>query len=332
MTASEPSSSGPDGEAILSRAEGLSLAHRTLHEAAERRDAGPEAREAWSEAALRLREAQQLMYPDAFWADVHRLAAGDARAIEPALVFLEADPWCFRSGYVKEKLAHLLRRHELTDSQRERLVDVLLRVVDRGDRLEYRTVCKLASRHATPRLRPELKLRLVGADAGAARRALLMLTTMSRPRLDHAELAHARQVILEGATRPERDVPWWTPDWVVSLARRFWSEEWEKSLKQVAFEEGKDREAALHLLASAARWELTPSERARLTQLVIDDVDTDIDTVVGCVAERFASAIDSPALRAALLERAASRDEGVRRRAQVATNVLDAEAARRTDP
>lgn len=37
-----------------------------------------------------------------------RLRNGDETAIEPALRFLEADPWCFRSGYLKASLMRAL--------------------------------------------------------------------------------------------------------------------------------------------------------------------------------------------------------------------------------
>lgn len=69
---------------------------------------------------------------------IERLAAGESDALEPALVFLEADPWCFRSGYAKERIAELLSRHHPDLGQQARIERVLLHVVDVGDRPEFR--------------------------------------------------------------------------------------------------------------------------------------------------------------------------------------------------
>lgn len=118
-------------------------------------------------AARRLRAHVGLMYPEEFWVDVRRLAAGDPDAVENALVFLEADPWCFRSGYAKEVLVRALRRHALSEPQRERLVAVLLAAVDVGERREFPLYCKLARRNATPALRDDLHRRLLEADPGS---------------------------------------------------------------------------------------------------------------------------------------------------------------------
>ena len=47
-----------------------------------------------------------------------RMDAGDLEAIECAVVYIEADPWVFRSGYFKARLLPRLRRAALTDEQR----------------------------------------------------------------------------------------------------------------------------------------------------------------------------------------------------------------------
>ena len=41
------------------------------------------------------------LYPRDFWMDVGSLRSRDPSGLENAVVFLEADPWCFHSGYVK---------------------------------------------------------------------------------------------------------------------------------------------------------------------------------------------------------------------------------------
>ena len=42
----------------------------------------------------------------------------DQDAIECAIVYIEADPWVFRSGYFKARLLARLRRAALTGTQR----------------------------------------------------------------------------------------------------------------------------------------------------------------------------------------------------------------------
>jgi hypothetical protein len=58
------------------------------------------------------------------------LRAGDPGAIEPAVVFLEADVRCHRSGYAKEQLCRYLRRMPLPDVARQRLRTIIPSAVD----------------------------------------------------------------------------------------------------------------------------------------------------------------------------------------------------------
>jgi len=50
------------------------------------------------------------MYPPAFWRSLDAVKSGDRAGLEPILRFLEADPWCFRSGYVKADLIRAVIR------------------------------------------------------------------------------------------------------------------------------------------------------------------------------------------------------------------------------
>jgi hypothetical protein len=178
------------------------------------------------------------MYPGELEDAMRALARRDAtsgEAIETVFLFLEADPWCFRSGYVKQELLRRLANRQLAPADRERLTDVLLRHVDAGDRRELPCACKLARRHATPRLRAELKQRLASEDPDVARRGLLMLSSLHRPHLSPEELAQARNAILDGihyghGRRMTR------PDWLQTLAGRYWTDEWIDPLVQLARE------------------------------------------------------------------------------------------------
>jgi hypothetical protein len=83
-----------------------------------------------------------------FEAHVGRLRTGvrenNPEAIDAAIEFLEADPWCFRSGYAKGRLMRHLAQIEPTSDQVVRLVNIVLHVVDRGGRPEFRDATHLA--------------------------------------------------------------------------------------------------------------------------------------------------------------------------------------------
>ena len=66
--------------------------------------------------------------------------------VEYGIALLEADPWCFRSGYLKATLARQLRKTLLSETQRERLRTAILNTLDKGNRLEFGETRKLARR------------------------------------------------------------------------------------------------------------------------------------------------------------------------------------------
>ncbi|HEY1778309.1 MAG TPA: hypothetical protein VGG41_19290 [Solirubrobacteraceae bacterium] len=322
---------------ILERARLLEHSAEEVHRTVATRYDSEEATAAWRQAALRHREAVEAMYSDAFWADVRRLATGEHDAVEPALVFLEADPWCFRSGYVKDELMRLLARHELTDSERDRLESVLLRVVDAGDRREFRRSCKLASRVRTPNLRRELRGRLDAHDRGVARRALLMLTSLPRARLTPSEIDRAREIVLEGARRPDPkpQVPnerlqvardqwitfpvfpqpfdgeyWPLPSWVEELTRRFWTDSWRHQLVALAIGDGEYSDRAAKVLASAPAFDLDASEHSALTERLLRAVTQGERATPFLFLTRM---LDTPQLRAQLKQRLHDPDERIAR-------------------
>ena len=81
----------------------------------------------------------------------------DQDAIECAVVYIEADPWVFRSGYFKDRLLPRLRRAALTGTQRARLRLALLAVVDGRERREFRRYSRLANALATDESAPRLR-------------------------------------------------------------------------------------------------------------------------------------------------------------------------------
>lgn len=304
-------------EWIARRAEHLREKGHRLDETIEARDrVGGQA--AWEDAAREFREAVDIMYPQEFWAVVQRLREGDPHAVDPMLAFLEVDPWCFRSGYAKETILHLLRRHELAPLQRGRLEAVLLRSVDVGDRREFRSSCRVARRFATQPLRAALRERLHGEDPDVARRALWMLVGLRRPRLDDADVDRARELILRSASGPDRD-EWMVPAWVAGLAWRLWSDDWEAELVGLALEGGPGSEAAYRLLSDVPGVQLDPAVRPRLAERLLDVVRRGEDETW---FEGLAPALDSPGLRDALVGFLDDPDGDVRRRAHWALNAI----------
>lgn len=98
----------------------------------------------WHDATFRAWQAREALYSNA-WVQVERdLQAGDIAAVEPAVVFLEADPWCFRSGYAKGRVLRYLSRMQLDEPQRSRLRDWLVDVIPKGPRRELPMMLRLA--------------------------------------------------------------------------------------------------------------------------------------------------------------------------------------------
>lgn len=76
-----------------------------LHRAYAVRDGSAAADKAWVEAAAAFRSALEALYAP-YDEVLAGLRAGHVDAIEEATKFLVADPWCFRSGYLKAELMH----------------------------------------------------------------------------------------------------------------------------------------------------------------------------------------------------------------------------------
>jgi hypothetical protein len=106
-----------------------------------------------------MRGATHSMYPEPLWGEIKsRLRSGDAAATEAAIVFLEADPWCFRSGYEKAELMKHLARVDLDGRDQERLRGVVVHVIQQPHRREFRCLVRLAASIWTPRLEADLGL------------------------------------------------------------------------------------------------------------------------------------------------------------------------------
>ncbi len=103
------------------------------------------------------------------------LRAGRTTNLEKYLAFLEADPHFFRSGYAKSEVIRGLKRLPLTQTQQRRLQNVVLHVVDKGFRREFRDYCRLARYVQSADWLQELETRLSSRDPNQALRARWVL-------------------------------------------------------------------------------------------------------------------------------------------------------------
>jgi hypothetical protein len=156
--------------------------HRRIHETFATREKSRDHWERW-EAACRDYHAyknptEQLGQPSI----LRDIRTGMGRWRDDALVFLEVDPWFFRSGYLKEKIVRALKQADLTMSEIERVNGILVTVVDSRKRREFREFCRLAVKVATPTLVAQLSQRETAPDAGVRSRAATMLSYIRKHR------------------------------------------------------------------------------------------------------------------------------------------------------
>jgi hypothetical protein len=171
------------------------------------------------------------------------LARGEAGAVHDALALLEQDPFCFRSGYARERLARRLARTELTTAQKARARTIVLSTVEGHWHCPHPGVGRLAGAVADNKVRRELRARLHRADGAMARRALRMIVNIRHPGLSPADIAAARALVLADAAQGL-----WLSPTVARLATYLWADDWEGELRGLLPHHGPDRAAAKRLV------------------------------------------------------------------------------------
>jgi len=83
-------------------------------------------------------------FPPGFSEGLVGLMAGKTENVEIYIRFLELDPYFFQSGYAKAYLIRYMKQLPFTTSQQRRLQDLILNVVKKGFRREFRSYCQLA--------------------------------------------------------------------------------------------------------------------------------------------------------------------------------------------
>jgi hypothetical protein len=179
---------------------------------------------------------------------LRRLSAGDAGAVEDALAFLERDPYFFRSGYARERVARRLAHVELSPAETERARAIVLSTVDGERHTPQPGVGRLARAVADNAMRRDLRARLHHRDAAVARRALRMTVNVRRPGLRRDDVVAAQALVLAEAARGQ-----WLSPTVERLARHVWTPEWEAELRSVLKHHDPDRAAAKRLIDAVDR-------------------------------------------------------------------------------
>lgn len=141
----------------------------------------------WAEVSSTARTydlLSRLAYPPSIYGDIEWMrsvpAGTSAGRVSDVLRWLEEDPFCLHSGYVKQRVLRLLRRFTFTEDQSEALGRIILAVIQRGPRLEFREVRRIAPRADSGEFRRALNDLAAAADEGTAWRAKQLLGACER--------------------------------------------------------------------------------------------------------------------------------------------------------
>jgi hypothetical protein len=169
---------------IQSRSTELNRLNRRIKDTLASR--GPDWRAACEEFHRRFDE---LCYPMGS-AGLNAVRLGEPHAVENAVRFLEADPYHFRSGYLKEYLWRWLRHVDLSRPKRRRLAVAALGYLERQPSREFWVMANAMREIAEPSFWAQVTNKVaVGGQVGT--RALILLAHGASP---HAGAKVRRQI------------------------------------------------------------------------------------------------------------------------------------------
>jgi hypothetical protein len=153
----------------------INARHARIYETLPHRTKSEAHRREWEDACLAFRAYRHpvfdLMRPDV----LEKIRSGADSWRSAAILFLEVDPWFFRSGYMKQRLLRVLKGATLTTQERQRLDAVFLAVVTSRDRREFREYCRVAAKVGSLTLRRGLVASLSTDDERVRARTTEML-------------------------------------------------------------------------------------------------------------------------------------------------------------
>lgn len=147
-----------------------------IHETVRARSNSQEDKAQWKHACAEFHQKfDSLCFPGG--AEMfNRVRNNDPVALEAAIRFLAADPYHFRSGYLKECLWRWLPHCRLSISAKNRLEKAALLYLDRRISREFWSMCKTMARLGDSEFWATVSLRARAQGTPEALRALYLLT------------------------------------------------------------------------------------------------------------------------------------------------------------
>ncbi|MFC4994658.1 hypothetical protein [Rubritalea tangerina] len=109
---------------IKKNAQEIRCLHGRIHETFAEQPHGTAHKEACSDFHSKY---DSLAFPGGYELGLRKIIEGDSAALESALLFLEVQPYFFRSQYIRTKLIRLLKRADLSKSQKTRFKNCISR-------------------------------------------------------------------------------------------------------------------------------------------------------------------------------------------------------------
>ena len=168
---------------IQRNAEQLRELNEAIHRTYRARSLSKTNAAAWSDACEAFHSSyDRLAFPGGLTRAYDMLRKRDAAILEPVIAFLEADPYFFRSGYIKADLVKALSKFPLDQRQRTRLQQVIVARVKGPPRREFRKYCNLAPRVTAPEFEDDLDRLAGSSDPVTGRQAKWVLEALRRSR------------------------------------------------------------------------------------------------------------------------------------------------------
>jgi hypothetical protein len=160
--------------------------HSAFKEVVKRNDESDPRTQRWRNAIKAFNVAYARVYPEDLRLFEQGALPGSDVDTADILDFLEADPFFFRSGYMKESLLGELKRRTLDRREVERLQSIILKVVRKPDRREFRRYCRVATIVDDPDFRQKLKDLEAADDADVRRRVTWVLDALDANTPSHS--------------------------------------------------------------------------------------------------------------------------------------------------
>ena len=145
----------PDQRKILWMAGEITLARRRIREALQMM--GTQEDKAFFESCYRFEKEEFKKFAPFYLFEspefLEAIRSGDHDSIAGALSFLEADPYCFRSGYIKKKLCSALKQAPLERDERNKVRELVLKALCTQRPVTFKDYVSLGCRFYTPGFR-----------------------------------------------------------------------------------------------------------------------------------------------------------------------------------